>query len=86
MSKSVFKNVAFALSGLLFTYAKHQKIQGRWQGEGVKKLHSKMYVFFLKPWIIALENILVVYMFRLRFFVLQMKAIASLLRTRLNFN
>ena len=27
-------------------------------GGGKKKLHSKMYVFFLKPWIIALENIL----------------------------
>ena len=34
-------------------------------GGGKKELHSKMYIFFLKPWIIALENILVVYMFLL---------------------
>ena len=39
---------------------KYREVAG---GGGKKELHSKMYVFFLKPWIIALENILVVYMF-----------------------
>lgn len=40
-----------------------KKIQGGGVGGGKKELHSKMYIFFLKPRIIALENILVVYMF-----------------------
>lgn len=62
MSKSVFKNAYSFLvcCSLMPNIKKYREVAG---GGGKKELHSKMYVFFLKPWIIALENILVVYMF-----------------------